>query len=73
VAGDALLALGGLLILLALVSTGRGDSADADPWGTGQTLEWACPSPPPVGNFGELATVRSPEPLLDAAEPAEEA
>jgi heme/copper-type cytochrome/quinol oxidase subunit 1 len=73
IAGDALLALGALLVLLALVSTGRGASVEADPWGTGQTLEWACPSPPPVGNFGEIATVRSPEPLLDAAEPAEEA
>ena len=71
--GAALLALGALLTLLALVSTGRGASVEADPWGTGQTLEWACPSPPPAGNFGELAVVRSPEPLLDAADPAEEA
>ena len=58
---------------LALITTARGASVEADAWGTGQTLEWACPSPPPTGNFGELAVVRSPEPLLDAAEPVEEA
>jgi cytochrome c oxidase subunit I+III len=73
VAGDALLALGALLVLGALVTTSHGASVDADVWGTGQSLEWACPSPPPPGNFGELALVRSPEPLLDAAESAEEA
>ena len=73
VAGDIVLAFGLLLTLVALVSTTRGASVGADAWGTGQTLEWACPSPPPPGNFGELAVVRSPEPLLDAAEPAEEA
>jgi cytochrome c oxidase subunit 1 len=73
VAGAVLLALGALLALAALVTTGRGPSVEGDAWGTGQTLEWACSSPPPTGNFGELAVVRSPEPLLDAAEPAEEA
>ena len=73
VAGDALLALGALLVLGALASAGRGARVDADVWGTGQTLEWSCPSPPPPGNFGELAVVRTPEPLLDAAEPVEEA
>ena len=73
VAGDALLALGALLAVFALVTTSHGASVEGDAWGTGQTLEWGCPSPPPAGNFGELAVVRSPEPLLDAAEPAEEA
>lgn len=73
VAGDALLALGALLVLGALVTTSHGASVDADAWGTGQSLEWACPSPPPAGNFGALALVRSPEPLLDTAEPTEEA
>ena len=69
-AGAALLALGVLLGAASPWSrTGRGASVEADAWGTGQTLEWACPSPPPAGNFGELAVVRSPEPLLDAAEP----
>ena len=73
VAGAALLALGVLLGLVALITTSRGPSVEADAWGTGQSLEWACPSPPPPGNFGELAVVRSPEPVLDAADPAEEA
>ncbi len=73
VAGDVVLAFGVLLTIVALVSTSRGASVADDAWGTGQTLEWACPSPPPAGNFGELAVVRSPEPLLDAAEPVEEA
>jgi cytochrome c oxidase subunit 1 len=73
VVGDVLLALGVLLVLAALVTTSHGASVEADAWGTGQTLEWACPSPPPTGNFGELAVVRSPEPLLDAADTAEEA
>ena len=73
VAGDIVLALGVVLTIVALFSTTRGASVGPDAWGSGQTLEWACPSPPPAGNFGELAVVRSAEPLLDAAEPAEEA
>ncbi len=65
--GCALLALGGALALLGLLSGARkgAPEAAADAWGTGQTLEWACSSPPPTGNFGDLAVVRSPEPLLD--------
>jgi heme/copper-type cytochrome/quinol oxidase subunit 1 len=58
-----------LLTIAALVM--RGGRADNDPW-EGQTLEWATESPPPVGNFGELPTIVSPEPLLDLREPAEE-
>lgn len=39
-----------------------------DPW-DGHTLEWATPSPPPVGNFvDEIATVGSEAPLLDEFE-----
>jgi len=41
------------------------EEAGPNPWESGQTLEWACDSPPPTGNFGELAVVRSAEPLLD--------
>jgi cytochrome c oxidase subunit 1 len=65
--GVAMLAGTALLSLLGLLSGARRSApeAGADPWGSGQTLEWACPSPPPTGNFGELAVVRSPEPLLD--------
>ncbi|MCC5952742.1 MAG: cbb3-type cytochrome c oxidase subunit I [Acidimicrobiia bacterium] len=64
VAGAAVM----LVVLLAaaatLVSGRSGDVAD-DPWEVGQTLEWACPSPPPRGNFGTLEVVRTAEPLLD--------
>ena len=38
----------------------------------GLTLEWATTSPPPIANFGELAEVTSPEPLLDWREPETE-
>ncbi|MCU0271718.1 MAG: cbb3-type cytochrome c oxidase subunit I [Acidimicrobiales bacterium] len=68
VIGGAVLLLG----LLLLVAVGAASltsrvAAPADPWG-GQTLEWASPSPPPVGNFVEpLPVVTSPTPLLDAA------
>jgi heme/copper-type cytochrome/quinol oxidase subunit 1 len=57
----------------ALLLGSGGDEPADDSWGTGQTLEWATSSPPVPGNFGELALVGSPEPLLDAAATAEEA
>jgi len=65
--GCALLAAGALLGLLGLLSAARRGAEDAgqNPWESGQTLEWACDSPPPTGNFGVLAVVRSAEPLLD--------
>lgn len=53
------LILGGLGLLAA-----RGTTED-DPWGTGQTLEWATTSPPAVGNFEEVPAVTSAEPLCD--------
>ena len=67
--GTGLAALGVLLGLVGLAASLRsGDDAADDAWGVGQTLEWACPSPPPPGNFGTLAPVVSAEPLLDAKE-----
>jgi heme/copper-type cytochrome/quinol oxidase subunit 1 len=69
VAGLALLALAVLLAIVNLLM--RGPAADDDPW-NGQTLEWAASSPPPIGNFGELAVVGTAEPLLDQREPAPE-
>jgi heme/copper-type cytochrome/quinol oxidase subunit 1 len=53
------LILGGLGLLAA-----RGTTED-DPWGTGQTLEWATASPPAIGNFEEVPAVTSAEPLCD--------
>lgn len=73
VAGDIVMAVTVLLGALALLSGLRGEQAADDAWGIGQSLEWACSCPPPTGNFGELPVVRSPEPLLDAAETSEEA
>lgn len=66
--GDGLLALGVILTLLTLLAATRGTPAGEDPWGTGQSLEWACASPPPLANFGELPAIVSPQPLLDAAD-----
>jgi cytochrome c oxidase subunit 1 len=65
-AGAALVVVAVLLAVGALLTGARDDVAD-DAWGTGQTLEWMTASPPPVGNFGALAEVTSPEPALDAA------
>ena len=66
--GNGLLALGAILTLLTLLAATRGTPAGEDPWGTGQSLEWACASPPPLANFGELPAIVSPQPLLDAAD-----
>lgn len=68
-AGIALLALAVLLAGVSLI--GRGGTAEDDPW-EGQTLEWATSSPPPLGNFGTLPEVTSPEPLYDQREAATE-
>jgi heme/copper-type cytochrome/quinol oxidase subunit 1 len=68
VGGAAAVVVALLLTGFALLVSLNGPAAPADPWGCGQTLEWATSSPPPKGNFGELAPVTSAEPLLDAAE-----
>jgi cytochrome c oxidase subunit I+III len=73
VAGSALLVLAVLVTIASLATASKGGGVADDAWGTGQTLEWATSSPPAPGNFGELAVVRSPEPVLDAAEPSKEA
>ena len=72
-AGAALMALAVVVAAAALLIGQKGDAPADDAWGTGQSLEWATASPPVPGNFGELDTVESPEPLLDAATTAEEA
>jgi heme/copper-type cytochrome/quinol oxidase subunit 1 len=69
-AGIALVVIAVAVAAASLVS--RGPEATDDPWG-GQTLEWTTTSPPAPGNFGEVAVVSSPEPVLDlAAEPVDE-
>ena len=75
VIGSALFAIGCLLVILGLASGARKGAPQAgdDAWGTGQTLEWMCSSPPAPGDFAELVTVTSAEPLLDAADGSQEA
>ncbi len=69
-------ALGSLLLLVALVLVlvavlmGR-RQADDDAWGVGQTLEWTVASPPSPGQFGQLETVVSAEPVLDRTDEQE--
>jgi len=78
VAGQAVAALV-LVIAFVLFVAARGsvirggDTATADAWGFGQSLEWACDSPPAPGNFGEVPEIVSPQPLLDTTEAADAA
>ncbi|HEY5155176.1 MAG TPA: cbb3-type cytochrome c oxidase subunit I [Acidimicrobiales bacterium] len=65
--GTALVIVGLALVWASLLGTADEVPAD-DSWGRGQSLEWTTSSPPVAGNFGVLDLVRSPEPLLDAAE-----
>lgn len=69
VIGLVLIAAGALALIGALVPAASSDEQlPDDPW-DGHTLEWAAPSPPPVGNFVEaLEVVASAEPLLDEFE-----
>ncbi|MFT7476335.1 MAG: heme/copper-type cytochrome/quinol oxidase subunit 1 [Verrucomicrobiales bacterium] len=69
VIGVAMMAVGALALLGALIPAARSnEQLPDDPW-DGHTLEWAAPSPPPIGNFIEqIPTVSSAEPLLDEFE-----
>lgn len=67
--GVMMVAAGALAVIGSVLPALRSSEVlPDDPW-DGQTLEWAAPSPPPVGNFVEpIDRVRSPEPLLDEFE-----
>lgn len=67
-AGAALLLVASVAGVFSVLLATVGRGTPADPWGTGQTLEWATSSPPERGNFAALEPVRSPEPLLDTEE-----
>ncbi|RZU50206.1 cytochrome c oxidase subunit 1 [Krasilnikovia cinnamomea] len=41
----------------------------ADPWGHGNSLEWATASPPPLRNFDRMPRIRSERPAFDAKFP----
>ncbi len=48
----------------------HGDPAPADdPWGYGNSLEWATPSPPPRHNFISLPRIRSERPAFELHHP----
>ncbi len=67
--GAILLVLSGLAIVGSLMAAGRStETLPDDPW-EGHSLEWAAPSPPPIGNFVEpIPMITSEAPLLDEFE-----
>jgi cytochrome c oxidase subunit 1 len=40
-----------------------------DPWGYGNSLEWATSSPPPLRNIDSMPRIRSERPAFDAKFP----
>jgi cytochrome c oxidase subunit 1 len=62
-AGVAIAALG--LVILALgYAASRSKSGVANTYGSGTTLEWSAPSPPPLTNFESVPDVTSATPLI---------
>ncbi len=65
--GAAVLAAGGLVLgaNMAMSLLGRKPAGSSPTEWRGTTLEWATPSPPPVGNFPAAPIVTSANPLAD--------
>ena len=72
-AGVAILLVGVIILLLNLFTSivlKKGVEAAEDPW-SAQSPEWMLPSPPPMGESGELPILTSGTPLLDELEAEE--
>jgi cytochrome c oxidase subunit I+III len=54
----------GMICIHLYLSLRHGRQADANPW-QADTLEWACPLPPPAYNFASLPEVRTRHPMWD--------
>ncbi|MPY84124.1 MAG: cytochrome c oxidase subunit I [Actinophytocola sp.] len=69
--GSFVLGASMLIFLWNVVRSYRfGDVADVDdPWGFGNSLEWATSCPPPRHNFTELPRVRSERPAFELHHP----
>ncbi|MPZ00028.1 MAG: cytochrome c oxidase subunit I [Actinophytocola sp.] len=65
--GSFLLGASMLIFLWNVVRSYRfGDTADVDdPWGFGNSLEWATSCPPPRHNFTEMPRIRSERPAFE--------
>jgi heme/copper-type cytochrome/quinol oxidase subunit 1 len=69
--GAYILGIGVAVTVVNLIySYRKGQIAGDNPW-DGQTLEWACSSPPPDHNFEALPPIRSERPVWDANHPDE--
>ncbi len=69
--GAFILALSAILFLYNVYITARSGErvASDDPWGFGNSLEWATSSPPPRHNFTSIPRIRSERPAFDLHHP----
>lgn len=67
--GAAIITVGTALFVWNIIVSHRNAEAQGplpdDPWGGGQSLEWATSSPPPEFNFHALPPIRSKRPAFD--------